>query len=165
MMTPHNVMKELCCCCLKSIRIGQAVTECSNCNNIIHTRCFKISDFRTINYLFYCGNCKDEIAIRYNPFKLIEQSRDNDNEDDDDYEYDEIATVSNILENCTAFTIAEFNNLESDMFKENISTFFLNIDGNQSNFDNLLIELHKYEHKFSRECVGLKSVSTGRRGT
>ena len=142
MMTPHNVMKELCCCCLKRIRIGQAVTECSNCNNIIHTKCFKNSNFKSINYLFYCSNCKDEITVRYHPFKLLEQCKENDNEDNDDYDYDEISTAYNVLENCTALTIAEFNNLEPKLFKENISTFFLNIDGNQTNFDNLLVDLH-----------------------
>ena len=158
MMTLPTLPKEKCSCCLKCISIGQAITECGKCSNIIHTKCFKSSEYSAINNSFYCNVCKVDIMTRYNPFKLIEQRIDDSNANDDaDYDYDEISTASSVLENCRAFTVSEFNNLEKKLFKDNVSTFFLNIDGNHTNFDNLLLELSKYEHEFS--IIGLAETN------
>ena len=53
------------------------------------------------------------------------------------------------MENCTSYTVDDLNKIDDTNFKNNLSTFFLNIDGNQSNFDSLTVELHRYKHKFS----------------
>ena len=138
--------KEVCCCCFKYINIGQSVTECSDCNCVIHTKCFKSSKFAIINDSCYCQNCKAIIAIRYNPYNCVIESIIND---DESYDLTDFNIKSTILENCTSYTVNDFNKIEDTNFKNNLSTFFLNIDGNQSNFDSLTVELHRYKHKFS----------------
>ena len=153
------LQREICDCCLKSINIGQGITECKKCSKVVHTRCYKKSNFSNVNFSFYCSGCVVDIEVRYNPYKQIELARDeNDQEEELDYDYDEIHKASHILENCTAFSVDEFNNLSNrEDFKNNISTYFINIDGNYTNFDNLLLELDKYKNPFS--IIGLAEIN------
>ena len=74
----YQLIKEVCEGCSKSINIGQAITECFNCSNISHTKCFKKSKFEAINGEHYCFKCCKIILKRYNPFKLLNKYTDND---------------------------------------------------------------------------------------
>ena len=62
---------------------------------------------------------------------------------------DGVLEISNILNNCCAYSVDDFNNkVKSDKVNK-FSTFFLNIDGNATNFDQLVTKLKAYEHQFS----------------
>ena len=158
MITVPLLQREHCSYCLKDVRLGQSITECNDCDKIIHTRCFKSSQFQIINNLNYCSACKCAIIVRYNPFKLIEVP---ENGEDENYEFDfdEIATASDILEKCNPFSLDDFNHLPPTLFNDNMSSFFLNIDGNASNFDNFLVEYKNHKHSFS--VIGLAETNTG----
>ena len=63
--------------------------------------------------------------------------------------FEDISCISNILNNCTRHkTINEFNHSLSNetIRNENFSTFFQNIDGNKTNFDNFAINEHQNKH-------------------
>ncbi|NRB82036.1 MAG: hypothetical protein HRU38_25865, partial [Saccharospirillaceae bacterium] len=134
--------------------MGQAILECNLCDAVIHTKCFKKSNFKFENNTTHCYDCYlNKVEPRYNPFKTnSSQSNDEEkcyNADPIDF-IDTIETISNILENCTSFnTMDQFN--ESKIFNEQdeLSTMFLNIDGNKSNFDELIVLLEQLKHKFS----------------
>ena len=62
--------KEKCDSCSKSICFGQSITECAKCTKIvIHTKCYKKSDFKNLNSKFYCLECSRTVIPRYNPYK------------------------------------------------------------------------------------------------
>ena len=75
-----QLKSEKCNSCVKNIRIGQSITECAKCLNIIHTRCFSKSKFRKINEKLYCQVCQTSIVVRYNPFKKLGEEFDTDSE-------------------------------------------------------------------------------------
>ena len=68
-----------------------------------------------------------------------------------------IQAMSNILENCKSFTIDQFNR-SSIVSKDSFSTYFLNIDGNATNFDNFAVQMSTFQHKFS--IIGLAETNT-----
>lgn len=83
-------------------------------------------------------------------------------DDDEPVEYiDQIETMSNILENCKNYSSCEMNKIcftKSNNKCNQFSTYFTNIDGNQSNFDTLSIELKKLNRNFS--VIGLAETNT-----
>ena len=155
----------MCSCCSKNIQIGQQFTECNcpKCPSIIHTKCYKKSEFKNKNDSFYCKCCAPSIPPRYNPFSsLINQA--NSLEDDSDRFYnlnfqeisDVPVTASNILKQCNSKTsTATYKQFSNEI---NFSTFFYNIDGNKSNFDQLTVELAQFDSKFS--VIGLAETNT-----
>ena len=144
-MTP--LKKEICSYCCKYINIGQSICECNTnkCNCVIHTKCYKKSTFEKINNNFYCNDCKTEIITRYNPYKSDVEVDDEENSD----VTETLQKMSNVLETCKSYTVDDFNSIRDHDFTENMSTLFLNIDGNRTNFDNMLVEMEQYKHKFS----------------
>ncbi|KAL5252854.1 hypothetical protein ACHWQZ_G015578 [Mnemiopsis leidyi] len=68
--------------------------------------------------------------------------------------------ASSILDKCSSTKIGEFNTfLKANVDnKKHCSSYFLNIDGNKSNFDSLTVELDLIEHKFS--VIGLAETNT-----
>ena len=147
------LQKERCGCCHKNINIGQSISVCHECNCVIHTKCYKLSNFDKINNNIFCENCRTEVVIRYNPYKH--------NVEDDDENSDvskTLQTMNNILENCKSYTIGDVNDIPSCDFVENMSSFFLNLDGNQTNFDNMIVELEQFKHKFS--IIGIAETNT-----
>ena len=104
--------KEVCSHCLKHINIGQSIVECYVCNCVIHTKCYKLSNFESINNDLYCANCKCSAIKKYNPFKLL-------NSDDDSYNTDnETQKISNILESCKSYSVNDINESCLDNFKK-----------------------------------------------
>ena len=145
--------KEVCDHCSKSINLGQLIYECSNCNKILHKKCFKNSKSVTIHENFYCLTCSKNLDNHYNPFVDMDHDGHNDDCNDPD-----LTRISTILESCKAHTVKEINNTHSDIISKNKSLFFLNIDGNKSNFDTLAAELSRYTHKHS--IIGLAETNT-----
>ena len=76
--------KEKCDSCLKFICLEKSITECSKCStSVIHTKCYKKSNFEQVNRKFYCWSCFKNIENRYNPFhdmgSLADEDSDNFN--------------------------------------------------------------------------------------
>ena len=158
------ITKENCECCHKAICIGQAITECNLCPSVIHTRCFKKSDFILENNASYCFVCySQKFEPRYNPYKLYLNyqipSYEEKSYNEDPVEFiDTVQTLSNILDNCIPFkTIDEANNFSLFTEKNKFSTMFLNIDGNKSNFDEFAILLKQIKQEFS--VIGLAETN------
>ena len=157
--------REKCECCHKSIYFGQSISECSLCNAVIHTNCFKKSTFKFENNNSYCHNCYFfKYVPHYNPFKnsVNELSKSNDesnnlNEDPIDV-IDTIQTMSNVLENCRSFNnFGDFSKSNLLTEKSTMSTMFLNIDGNKSNFDEFVVLLKQINKKVS--IIGLAETN------
>ena len=134
--------KEVCGYCLRNINVGHSIFECYLCNCAIHTKCFKESKSEIIENDYYCVKCKLLAVKRYNPFNV---SNPEDNLTDVD---ENIHKISQILENCKSHSVQEYNRIFRDNFKNSTSMFFVNIDGNKSNFDSLVAELERYTDKF-----------------
>ena len=140
--------------------IGQSITECKKCCKVIHTRCYKSSNFATVNNLQYCKPCSLLIPLRYNPFADLDY---NDHDDGDHFYNDNLVDsvpwlnhACKVLDNC--------QNLYSEditpKFDSTIdfSTLFYNTDGNKTNFDCLTAELAVFKDKFS--VIGLAETNT-----
>ena len=159
----NNLEKETCCCCNKSLNIDHAFLECESCNAIIHSKCFSYSKFQVVNDNWVCQPCQSKIAPRYNPFKKWANS-----ETDKHYENDcgnDMIQLSGILDKCNMFTIQSLNDKLNDLTPRDalvnniLSSFFLNIDGNFSNFDHLQVILKGIAHTFS--AIGLAETNLG----
>ena len=128
-----GLQKEKCDSCEKKINIGQCITECSKCLNIIHSRCYSKSNFKKLNQKFYCKICQPSIMIRYNPFKKQIDELDNDSE----HFFDQDANVvlgnlqeaSQVLENCENLLSKDVTQLINEKHNS-FNTYFYNIDGN-----------------------------------
>ena len=141
-----KLKKEVCGRCLGNIKLSESINECHECDCVIHTRCYNSAKFANINGKYYCKTCKLNVEIRYNPFKF---DIVNPCENDEDSEIAaNIQKMSDILENCNSYSINDLNSIEPTLFKNNFSTYFLNLDGNKSNFDRFVVELNQYTHKF-----------------
>ena len=161
-----NIPREYCGCCKKAIYFGQTILECDGCNVIIHGKCYKNSKFSNRDCLWLCESCKNTHEPRYNPFRSIYAATSGDNEafyDEDPADYiDTFQVMTNLLDKCSSYSKNEFNDMSIKIDEpENASLFssyFLNIDGNSSNFDELSIELNQLKHKFS--VIGLAETNT-----
>ena len=151
----NQIVKEKCNHCHKNLNIGQNAYECFSCNTIIHQNCFKKSLGKIVNDNAYCCSCKDNIEMRYNPFKLL-STHDHDGESDED-EY--ILKISNTLENYKSYNVNEFNLISDETIKKVGSMIFQNIDGNKSNFDSFIAQLSRMKHKFP--IIGLAETNVG----
>ena len=149
------------------------MTECTKCNTVTHTRCFKKSSFETVNDSVYCGKCCFEIAYVYNPFRKLNYTNKCDRDEDKFYGLelsdviDDITKISNVLENCKSYK--NLNDLDSSIstlapsnvsksVSDRFSTLFLNVDGNKSNFDMLAVDIQRLKYKFS--VIGLAETNT-----
>ena len=72
--------------------------------------------------------------------------------------------ISELLENCQQYSNIKLNSILSnidglarDSSLDNFSTYFFNIDGNNSNFDKFLCEIASIEHEFS--VIGLAETN------
>ena len=164
MMIPSKMIKkEKCSVCNKSILIGQFATVCGNCDIICHVNCSKKDGFKSFRNKTYCRRCilSDDI-LRYNPFYDILDNQDDQFFENEPSEYiQSIQEFSEILENCKNYSKDKFNDLTDNIEKahKNIfSTYFLNVDGNKTNFDRLSAELGILKHKFS--VVALAETNT-----
>ena len=146
MISPcNNLKKEACGVCSKQINVGHRAVVCNNCNEICHKKCSKSKNYVLFREKSYCNMCimKCEI-IRYNPFYSLLQNDHSDKffEDEPPEYIENLQEMSDILETCRSYTIKEFCNMKQSMEDKNcnsekleFSSYFENIDGNQTNFD------------------------------
>ena len=165
-----RLIKEVCELCSKKLQIGQPNVICSNCDKIFHGKCAKSYKFTGNCGRIYCNACvSQQDLLRYNPFLDLLDSQDESdkfyNSDSPDLA-DSVENISKILEDCRGYSktglSAITNGLQKELQNKNgndalFSTFFLNIDGNFSNFDQLVTEIHSLDHKFS--VIGLAETN------
>ena len=130
--------KKVCDSCEKFINNGQCITECAKCLNIIHSRCFSKSSFKKINDKYYYKACHLFILQCYNPFKVLLKEANNESDlslNDFPFSFSEDLTkASDVLDQCANFEskdVSIFLNEKTNSF----NTYFLNIDGNKTNFN------------------------------
>ena len=154
--------KEVCKPCTKFIGIGQPILECDKCSSAIHTRCYKNGGFSNINNLWLCRICSENVTPRYNPFSYLQNSESDKFYDDNTEGVDNtLIALSEVLESCRAFTCQEFKKLIQSIKTEDdplISSLFLNIDGNKTNFNTFLAELKRMNYDFP--IIGLAETNT-----
>ena len=164
-MCISNIPKEPCVCCDKPLNIGQSIAECEYCDSVIHSCCFSKSKFVLINEKWACKKCEPKVLCRYNPFN---DWVGNENESEKHYNDDcgsDMSKLSSILNSCQSYTIKEFNSTIHDITKSNdkcsfqLSSYFLNIDGVFTNFDQNLVILKGINHTFS--AIGLAETNIG----
>ena len=157
-----NLNPEKCQSCDKSVRAGHPFVVCQSCNCILHRKC-KLGNIESFRNKTYCKICIDKKdIIRYNPFHQPPHFDNNKFSQDEPIDFIEsIQTISNILENCNSLTINQLNSHTNALSKTKTDTFsayFLNIDGNSTNFDNFAVQLSAMKHDFS--VIGLAETNT-----
>ena len=133
---------------------------------MLHASCFKKSDLIVVDEKVFCKKClktTETLIHKYNPFTIITKSESNKFYDDEPSDYIEsVSEISKILEQCSIFSAKQFNDLIAKnsviSSKSNFSSFFLNVDGNLSNFDSFVAELERYQHRFS--VIGIAETNT-----
>ena len=110
-----------------------------------------------------CNSCQIDTEQRYNPFSVWDEN-ENDRHYDDESDGC-ITEISNILDCCRTYTTNELNKIlvnysesNENITTELLSTYFLNIDGNATNFDQFCVELKRIKHKFC--AIGLAETNT-----
>ena len=134
--------------------------ECEKCNTPIHTKCHKKASFINILDNWYCQPCFQDIEPKYNPFASWKGTELDKHYDDD---CDNTALhISSLLNSCKSYSIKDFNSLSNSTQSscKSLSTLFLNIDGNHTNFDQFTTELTKLSHNFL--AIGLAETNTDR---
>lgn len=160
---------EPCSVCHKQILIGHRAVICNMCDIICHLKCAKMSKFVPFREKTFCSTCSAaHDTIRYNPF--FELVNSNSQESDRFYEtepseyVENLEEISNILENCNALNKIEFNNMykiaESEINNKTemlFSSYFYNLDGNQTNFIQVAADIKAIGHDFS--IIGLAETN------
>ena len=138
--------------------------ECEYCCTMIHSKCTNKANFSQINQKWACKICQTSVEPRYLPFdKWIGDDSDKHCSDNNDCA-DNIPIISQIHNNCKSYTSDSLNEAlsaiidDKNKIKSLLSSFFLNIDGNNTNFDFLLAILKGITHKFS--AIGLAETNT-----
>lgn len=113
-----------------------------------------------------CNVCNLQHEQRYNPFKNLVSEFDAAGGSDEVKFFDEdpnslpesIAAASKILSECSSNSTKEVNELHKSLSPVPFSSYFLNIDGNLSNFDELTVELSMFSFHFS--VIGIAETNT-----
>ena len=159
-------LKKKCVSCEKFINIGQCITECAKCLNVIHSRCFSKSNFKQANEKYYCEICHSLILLRYNPFKKLNDEINSDseqtfNENPCSYTGD-LTEASQVLDKCENFEFKYVTELLNDN-QNNFNSYFYNIDGNKSNFNVFAAELKNLQANFSIIGISETNVNSDQR--
>ena len=148
--------------------------ECEICFTAIHTKCYKTAKFSSSNGIWACETCTSNLLPRYNPFYSPSQSVASEEKfyDDEGADDDIIAqSICRVLKNCMPYTVQDLNKIISQQKNHSshntdksssetiqFSSYFLNIDGNKSNFNSFCIELRRISHEFS--VISLAETNT-----
>ena len=158
------LIKETCTCCNKNIKFLQNTLTCESCGNVIHTACYKNSNFVIAEEAWHCGHCLRQHTTRYNPFMAINNEGDDCTNNISNDVMHSLHNITNILNSCKSYNKQQFNNLlpSPQLINHNknrtlFSTYFHNIDGNASNFDTMVVELHQLKCSFS--VIGLTETN------
>ena len=151
-----TINRQFCEHCCKPIYAHNQVIICPTCPLVVHSHCvddanFVIGEGSDGISKWYCHNCYETHGIkRYNPFfECVESNFVSDSDVEPLNDTECISEISNILNNCSPYNIVEFNSKVMSNVGQQFSTFFLNVDGNATNFDNFVAELQLYNHAFS----------------
>ena len=145
-------IKSRCEECGKYILIHNKIMPCQKCKRIVHAECSKnCFEFDHTFGVWQCWECVSNSPQQYNPFAGLSYNKHNPNYLEN---VDDIIEMNKILEQCSEYETAEFNNLSKSLFEEQssknfISVLFNNLDGNASNFDNFVTEINQLKTKFS----------------
>ena len=154
-----SLTKEICRYCSKNISVGQIIIECDNCKSLAHGKCYKISGYEMKDDELLCDVCVKDHVQRYNPFKELLEDTDNPNTNYDNLE--SFQNINTILKSCKSYDKTSFNQLpyssNNVSEKQLFSSYFLNIDGNLSNFDSFIAEIHQLKNAFS--VIGLAETN------
>ena len=162
-----KLTKEVCEPCSKPINIGQPLLECEACRTAIHTKCFKVAGFCPTNGLWVCKVCSLNVTPRYNPFSgMISDGGDKFYDDEGGCDDETIQKISNVLDQCQSYSTTELNRVVKELQNScNLSSthskftsYFVNLDGNKTNFDCLNVELKRFEQNFS--VIGIAETNT-----
>ena len=155
-----KLIKEVCEPCSKPINIGQPLLECEACRVAIHTKCFKKAGFCPSNGLWVCKICSMNFTPRYNPFSdLMCDENDKFYDDEGTCDQEVIQQISKVLDLCQGYSTTELNTAVKDFPKTtSFSSFFINLDGNKTNFNSLSVEMKRIEHTFS--VIGIAETNT-----
>ena len=130
----------------------------------IHSRCLLKSKFEQYSGKWACESCHSKITPRYNPFSKWSGTSPGKNFGEDCGA--DVLKIKSLLDRCESFTtkslnskIASFLDNNSPQKHDLLSTFFLNIDGNFTNFDHLLAILKSIQHQFS--AIGIAETNIG----
>ena len=148
-------VREKCMGCTQPITTGNKNIICSNCSKLSHFKCSVSSGFETKQTsslsqpAWFCHDCRSDSSLtqlRFNPFKDLVSS----GVQPDDI-FSEFLKAGILLDEClTLDNIAHLNRImKTRNVPNNFSIFFNNIDGNQTNFDTLTIDLDRHDCKFS----------------
>ena len=155
--------KEICRYCSKNISVGQIIIECHNCKSITHGKCYEISGYEMKGDELLCEMCVREHVLRYNPFKELLEDTDDPNINNCD-NLESFQNINTILKSYKSYDKTTFNQLpySSNNVSEKsdstlFSSYFLNIDGNLSNFDSFITEIHQLKNTFS--VIGLAETN------
>ena len=151
-----NIVRENCGKCSKQIYLGQSTHVCTKCDIIFHANC--LSDAIIFRQNIYCAICVEKHdIIRYNPYHNHQEISDERFYESELTDYTHMFdSLSEILENCRQYSTAELNpilnginTLATEESLDSFSTYFSNIDGNETNFDKFLCNLAGINHQFS----------------
>ena len=143
------LVKEQCVYCGKNVNIGQMFMDCENRNVVTHGKCHKKAGHRIIDDNWFCCKCIEEYTPHYNSFKVLF------NEGDDPSSVfidtlNSLDNINNVLNSCKSYDAMIFNKLpllEDRQTSSSIfSSYFLNIDGNATNFESFITELHRLKY-------------------
>ena len=166
---PNSIVREICAHCNAQVYTHNPVVICYSCSNIIHYKCASLANYKTDqqSYNWYCPDCQDSEGIhtsnvcRYNPFNNDYTSKNPSHHyDHEPSEYIEsLKDISKVLNECTSYTVNEFNHkIKSRNLNKLLSMYFLNVDGNSTNFDSFEVELSRYAIQFS--IIGICETNT-----
>ena len=141
------------------IKTGHKLCYCSVCDKACHFTCSSASFFHLTEAattfskpVWHCNTCiKDHDGlVRYNPFADIFSNNQWKEEEPVNFGHG-VHHMHDILQKCKNYTyISDYNTDWAKLdYHTNFNVFFNNIDGNQSNFDALSVELKKYKNQIS----------------
>ena len=153
--------RDICEGCSLGMKTGHKLCYCSVCNKACHFMCSVASFFHLTEAattfskpIWHCNDCvKDhENLVRYNPFADIFSNNKWKEEEPINFGHG-VHNMHDILQQCTNYeNISDYNIQRAkldEQYHTNFNVFFNNIDGNQSNFDALSVELKKFKSKLS----------------
>ena len=162
-----TLKKEVCTLCEKHILIGHRAVVCHNCDVICHIKCSKLNKFVPFRNKAYCPTCiAANDIIRYNPFYEIGSNEFSEKfyEQEPSEYVDRIEEMSNILEKCEPYSKSKlsmlFQEIQSTVDTKNeeiFSSFFYNLDGNHTNFDQIAADIKAIGHDLS--IIGLAETN------
>ena len=153
--------RDTCEGCSLGMKTGHKLCYCSVCDKACHFMCSVASFFHLTEAattfskpIWHCNDCvKDhENLVRYNPFADIFSNNKWKEEEPINFGHG-VHNMHDILQQCTNYKNVSDYNIQraklDEQYHTNFNVFFNNIDGNQSNFDALSVELKKFKSKLS----------------